>query len=633
MPTIDIPDNDPRRQQVNASGGQTVFNYNFILLDEGDLVVIQEGTTLVLNTDYTVTGVGNESGGTFVLASGATAGDLVTYYGQTAIGRASQYQVDGRFDAPPLERDLDRITVILQEQSRDIERTVKLNVEDTNTSLELPAASANKALKWNSAGTKLQNSLYDPDAAEAAAVAAAASAGSASSSASTATTQAGLANTARIAAELAETNAAASALAAQVAKIEWRGAWSAGTYQINDAVERNGSSWIATAVTTEEPSLSATDWDLVALKGVDGTGAGDVEGPASSTDGAVALFDGIDGKLLRDGVILGALAEEDDAAGVPYDNTLSGLTATDVQAAIDEIAGGSSGGGVLDHQALTTSGTWTKPSGLAGTESVRLRLWGGGGGGHNSATDGGGGGGGGFLEYWTIASALGGTEDYVIGAGGAVSTAGGTTSFGTTPFLWAGGGGTSLNAAAGGGGGGAGSTISSACSGGNSTASQGGGGGGGGNFGNGGNNSASTGGAGGAGGTFLGGASGGTGGSVAAGTGNDGLYGGGGGQGGSSSTGTGIAGNSVYGGGGGGGATDSTNGSRGGDTIWGGAGGAGGDADGGLRGGISTYGGNGGNTGVAGSAPAGGGGRNAAGARGEIHVTVFGGGNLETSGY
>jgi len=358
MPTIDIPDNDPRRQQVNASGGQTVFNYNFILLDEGDLVVIQEGTTLVLNTDYTVTGVGNESGGTFVLASGATAGDLVTYYGQTAIGRASQYQVDGRFDAPPLERDLDRITVILQEQSRDIERTVKLNVEDTNTSLELPAASANKALKWNSAGTKLQNSLYDPDAAEAAAVAAAASAGSASSSASTATTQAGLANTARIAAELAETNAAASALAAQVAKIEWRGAWSAGTYQINDAVERNGSSWIATAVTTEEPSLSATDWDLVALKGVDGTGAGDVEGPASSTDGAVALFDGIDGKLLKDGVILGALAEGDDASDVPYDNTLSGLTATDVQAAIDEIAGAPAPTGGVDlYTVATTSGS------------------------------------------------------------------------------------------------------------------------------------------------------------------------------------------------------------------------------------------------------------------------------------
>jgi len=338
MPTIDIPDNDPRRQQVNASGGQTVFNYNFILLDEGDLVVIQEGTTLVLNTDYTVTGVGNESGGTFVLASGATAGDLVTYYGATAVGRASQYQVDGRFDAPPLERDLDRITVILQEQSRDIERTVKLNVEDPNTSLELPAASANKALKWNSAGTQLQNSLYDPDAAEAAAVSAAASAGSASSSASTATTQAGLANTARIAAELAETNAAASALAAEVAKMEWQGAWSAGTYQINDVVENNGSSWIATAVTTEEPSISATDWDLVALKGADGSGTGDVEGPASSTDGAVALFDGIDGKLLKDGVILGALAEGDDASDVPYDNTLSGLTATDVQAAIDELA-------------------------------------------------------------------------------------------------------------------------------------------------------------------------------------------------------------------------------------------------------------------------------------------------------
>jgi len=47
---------------------------------------------------------------------------------------------------------------------------------------------------------------------------------------------------------------------------------------------------------------------------------------------------------------LGALAEEDDASGVPYDNTLSGLTATDVQAAIDELAAAPAptGGGLID---------------------------------------------------------------------------------------------------------------------------------------------------------------------------------------------------------------------------------------------------------------------------------------------
>jgi hypothetical protein len=57
---------------------------------------------------------------------------------------------------------------------------------------------------------------------------------------------------------------------------QWQGAWAAGTYQIDDVVEHNGSSWIAIAVTTQEPSDIATHWDLFARKGTDGLGAGDM---------------------------------------------------------------------------------------------------------------------------------------------------------------------------------------------------------------------------------------------------------------------------------------------------------------------------------------------------------------------
>jgi len=81
---------------------------------------------------------------------------------------------------------------------------------------------------------------------------------------------------------------------------QWQGAWSAGTYQILDAVEHNGSSWIATAITTEEPSLSATDWDLLAAKGTDGAGTGDVVGPAGAVNNNIVAFDGVTGKLVKD---------------------------------------------------------------------------------------------------------------------------------------------------------------------------------------------------------------------------------------------------------------------------------------------------------------------------------------------
>jgi len=78
---------------------------------------------------------------------------------------------------------------------------------------------------------------------------------------------------------LAETGALAAQAAAEAAvlvvenqKLIWQGPWAAGTYQINDAVTHNGSSWIATAVTTQEPSGAATEWDLLAEKGANGSG-------------------------------------------------------------------------------------------------------------------------------------------------------------------------------------------------------------------------------------------------------------------------------------------------------------------------------------------------------------------------
>jgi hypothetical protein len=81
--------------------------------------------------------------------------------------------------------------------------------------------------------------------------------------------------------------------------VNWQGAWSAGTYQIDDGVAHNGSSWIATAITTEEPSGSADDWDLLAEKGADGTGTGDVHGPDESIDSEVAIYNSTTGKVIK----------------------------------------------------------------------------------------------------------------------------------------------------------------------------------------------------------------------------------------------------------------------------------------------------------------------------------------------
>lgn len=86
----------------------------------------------------------------------------------------------------------------------------------------------------------------------------------------------------------------------------FRGAYGSGTaYVKNDVAREAGSSWILTAETSTGnapptfPTTSNAYWELLAQKGQDGTGTGDVAGPAGATDGRLAAADGPTGKLIK----------------------------------------------------------------------------------------------------------------------------------------------------------------------------------------------------------------------------------------------------------------------------------------------------------------------------------------------
>lgn len=94
----------------------------------------------------------------------------------------------------------------------------------------------------------------------------------------------------------------------------WKGAYSGATaYVIDDAVSYNGSSYICIQASTGNLPTDTNYWQLLAQKGADGAGTGDVSGPASATNNGVPLFDGTTGKLIKDsaktlptGAIVGA---------------------------------------------------------------------------------------------------------------------------------------------------------------------------------------------------------------------------------------------------------------------------------------------------------------------------------------
>jgi microcystin-dependent protein len=86
--------------------------------------------------------------------------------------------------------------------------------------------------------------------------------------------------------------------------ITWRGTYSASTsYVVNDAVYYNGGSYICIQNTTGNLPTNETYWNLMAAQGAPGEGSGDVSGPASATDNAVARFDSTTGKLIQDSLV------------------------------------------------------------------------------------------------------------------------------------------------------------------------------------------------------------------------------------------------------------------------------------------------------------------------------------------
>ena len=150
------------KNSYSGNGSTTAFAYTFKIFANTDLQVIirsSTGTETVktLTTHYTVSGVGDASGGNVTFTTGNTpaSGETVVIRRAVPQTQAIDYIANDPFPAESHEEGLDRATMTLQQVQEELDRAIKLSRTNTMTSTEFTNSAtdrAGKVLGFDSAG-------------------------------------------------------------------------------------------------------------------------------------------------------------------------------------------------------------------------------------------------------------------------------------------------------------------------------------------------------------------------------------------------------------------------------------------------------------------------------------------------
>lgn len=141
----------PRIQYI-GDGLRREFLFPFLIFNEGDLEVYVADA--LQTSGFTVSGAGQESGGSIVFSIPPVNGSLVTLRRQLVLQRTSAFQESGQFRAKVLNSELNYVTAALQQLSAETERCIRLNATDVDAPLILPNAAtrAGQAIAFDAEG-------------------------------------------------------------------------------------------------------------------------------------------------------------------------------------------------------------------------------------------------------------------------------------------------------------------------------------------------------------------------------------------------------------------------------------------------------------------------------------------------
>lgn len=155
------------KASLAGDGTQHSFAYGFKIFADADLEVyirnsLGAETLQTLNTEYIVTGAGNESGGN-VLFKYNTGNSSDAHYSATdyrpasgetvvikrvlTLTQGTDYVANDPFPAESHEEALDRLTFISQQMQEELDRSIKASVGNTISSTEFTLSAADRANK------------------------------------------------------------------------------------------------------------------------------------------------------------------------------------------------------------------------------------------------------------------------------------------------------------------------------------------------------------------------------------------------------------------------------------------------------------------------------------------------------
>lgn len=138
--------------EYTGNGVTTVFPYQFQILASGDLAVSVNGAPKSLVTDYTLDGVGNQAGGQITFTVAPASGANVLLAREMVLARDTDYQTNGDLREAVLDRDFNRIWLVLQGISANVSTSLRFPFPEQANELPATADRINRLLSFDAVG-------------------------------------------------------------------------------------------------------------------------------------------------------------------------------------------------------------------------------------------------------------------------------------------------------------------------------------------------------------------------------------------------------------------------------------------------------------------------------------------------